>query len=252
MAERNRSGRGPGGRTPYVRWSQAVGDGLCARLAAGELLYRICAEPGMPTPEGVAKWANAKPAFAAALLAARRTGGRAGKRGCPIGYSEDVGDEIFERLCEGESLTQIGRDPTMPSLSTIFYWRRRIAAFEEAVQMGKQIQAERFCDRGAELLDEATPETAYLTQVRLAHLRWMAGVMAPKVFRLKPIEPPREPQVQHWMVRRFEVEVDKETGARKVVAYCPNPETGQVEREDTPGWRAPAGWRVPGGGWSDG
>ena len=40
-------------------------------------------------------------------------------------------------------------------------------------------------------------------------------------------------------MRHFEVEVDKETGKRRTVAYCPNPLTGEVEREDTPGWRPP-------------
>lgn len=242
MAEDNRSGRGPGGRKPYARWSAALGRRLCERLAQGELLYRICAEPGMPTPEGVAKWAKAKPEFGEALLAARRAGGRAGKRGCPIGYSEEIGDEIFERLCEGQSLTEIGRDPTMPSLSTIFYWRRRVVAFEDAVQMGKQIQAERFCDRGTELLEAATPETAYLTQVRLAHLRWVAGVMAPKVFRLKPAEPEKPPREINYLIRRFTIEKDPETGKQKVVGWCPNPWTGEVEREDREnGWQPPPG-----------
>ena len=30
---------------------------------------------------------------------------------------------------------------------------------------------------------------------------------------------------------------DPETGQRKVVSYCPNPETGEVEREDVPNRR---------------
>jgi len=42
-------------------------------------------------------------------------------------------------------------------------------------------------------------------------------------------------------MRRFEIEVDPQTGAKKVVGYCPNPETGEVEREDVPGWRPPPG-----------
>jgi hypothetical protein len=44
------------------------------------------------------------------------------------------------------------------------------------------------------------------------------------------------------------VEVDPETGAKTVVAWCPNPETGEAEREDAPDWRPPAGClRLPGG-----
>jgi hypothetical protein len=234
---------GPAGRRkPYARYSPALAKTLCERLAAGELLYRIAREPGMPTPEAVAKWARAKPDFAAALAEARKAGGRpAGVRGPVFTYCAETANVVFERLCEGESLTAIGGDPTMPSLSTIFYWRRRIPEFEEIVQLGKQIQAERFCDLGWALACAATPKTAYLTQVRLAQLRWTAGVMAPRVFRLKAVEPEAPAQRTDLLIRRFEIEVDAQTGQRKVVSYCPNPETGAVEREDLGRRKAPRG-----------
>lgn len=247
-------GRGGGGggkgkpKTP-VRYSAQLAVRLCRRLARGELLYQIARSRGMPTPEAVAKWARDKPDFAEALLVARRAGGRpAGTRGPAFTHSDAVDAEIFERLCEGESLTAIGRDPTMPSLSTIFYWRRRRPAFEEMVQRGMRIRAEVVSDEGWEMACAATPETAYLTQVKLNHLRWMAGVMAPRVFRLKMVEPIKGPEEVKTLFRHFGVEVDPETGAKMVVAWCPNPETDAVEREDTPGWRPPAGYvRLPGG-----
>jgi len=50
-------------------------------------------------------------------------------------------------------------------------------------------------------------------------------------------------------MRRFELEPDPETGKNKVVCYYPNPITGQEEREDTPGWRPPAGTVGIPGGW---
>jgi hypothetical protein len=69
--------------------------------------------------------------------------------------------------------------------------------------------------------------------VRLTHLRWTAGVLAPKVFKLKPAEPPEEQRRLDLLIRRFEIEPDPERpGKNRVVAYCPNPETGEVERED--------------------
>jgi hypothetical protein len=243
--------RAPGKRRRvYVRWSPAVADRLCERLAAGEVLYAICRDPAMPTAEGVAKWARARPGFAADLEAARQAGGRpSGTRGRVSTWCQEAGERVFQRLCEGESLTAIGRDPTMPSLSTLFYWRRRIPEFEDMVRLGKEIQAERFCDLGWEMAAQATPQTAYLTHVRLGQLRWMAGVMAPKVFRLKPVEPETPPATMNIAVRHFEVEVDEATGKRKVVAWCPNPETGEVEREDAPGWRPPAGATLLPGGW---
>jgi len=239
---------GKGRRTP-VRYSEGLAGKLCKRLARGELLYQILRGRGMPTPEAVAKWARERPDFGVALAAAREAGGRpAGTRGPASTFSDAVAEEVFERLCEGESLTRIGDDPTMPSLSTLFRWRRERPAFEEAVQQGMRIRAEVLSDAGWEMACAATPETAYLTGMQLTHLRWLTGVMAPRVFRLKMVEPARGPEVVKTLFRHFEVEVDPQTGARTVAAWCPNPETGQVEREDTPGWRPPAGYgRLPGG-----
>ena len=227
-------------RRVYVRYSPELAKTLCERVAAGELLYAVCREPGMPTPEGVRKWMTDKPGFAAAFDAARRAGGRpAGVRGPVYSYCQATADAIFERICDGESYSAIGRDPTMPSLSTIFYWRRRIPEFETAMRLAKEIQAERFCDTSWELAQAATPETAYLTHVKLQHIRWMAGAMSPKVYRLKPAEPEKPRRQLDLLIRRFEIEVDPETGKRKVVAFCPNPETGEADREDAPGYRSP-------------
>jgi hypothetical protein len=246
MAKDERSGRAPGRRRVGVAYSAELGRAICERVAAGELLYAVCREPGMPTAQSVRQWAVRKADFAAALAEARRAGGRAVRGGGVSRYCAATAEEIFERLCEGESLTAIGSDPAMPCLSTIFHWRRRIPDFEQVVQLGKRIQAERFCDMGWELAMEATPETAYLTSVRLAQLRWTAGAMAPRVYRLKPVEPETPAEVKRMLFRHFEIEVDEETGARKVVAYCPNPETGKAEREDDPDWRPPPGVRLPG------
>lgn len=132
----------------------------------------------------------------------------------------------------------------MPALSTIFHWRRRFPEFEELVQLGKTIQAERFCDLSWELAKAATPDTAYLTHVRLTHIRWMAGTMAPRVFRLKPVEPEKPPRRLDVLMRRFEIEVDAATGEQKLVAYCPNPDTGLPEKEGTTDWR-PAAHQIP-------
>lgn len=235
-------------RKVYARWSKRLGRRICRRLAAGELLYAICREPGMPTPEAIAKWAREKPDFNTELISARRAGGRpAGTRGPVSSYCPEVGEAIFLRLCEGESLTKLGKDPTLPCLSTLMRWRKVHPEFAELVRLGKEVMAERFCDEGWEMALEATPETAYLTHVRLAQLRWMAGMLAPKSFHTKPVEPDVAREVRTILVRRFGVGIDPETGEKKVVAYCPNPETGEVEREDAPGWRPPGGaMRSPG------
>lgn len=223
------------GRRPGAAYCPDLARRLCERVAAGELLYAVCREPGMPTPQTVGVWSRKRADFGRALSEARRAGGRAVRGGGVWRFCPATAEEIFERLCEGESLTAIGADPAMPCLSTIFYWRRRIAEFDQAVQVAKRIQAERFCDLGWELAQAATPETAYLTQVRLAQLRWTAGVLAPRVYRLKTQDPDTPRETLEVLTRRFEIEVDPQTGARRVVAYRPNPETGLAEREEPQG-----------------
>lgn len=243
-------------RAPYERvkstvaWSEALGQRICERVAAGELLYAVLREAGMPTPQSVGRWVRERADFAAALAAAREACGRTRKGGGVFSYSEGVADEIFERVCDGESLTKIGADPTMPTLSTIFYWRERFPAFDRQVQLAMRIRAERLCDDGAEMLEAATPKTAYLTQVKLTHLRWRAGVLAPRVYRVKTVEPEAPARVKTLLFRHFRLETDPRTGEKRVAAFCPNPYTGQLEREDTPGWLQPGGAdtvAIPGG-----
>ena len=138
-------------------------------------------------------------------------------------------------VCDGDALSLIGDDPTMPSLSTIFYWRRHFTDFEDAVVRGQRLSAEQVCDKSSEMAKLATPETAYLVHVQLTQMRWMAGVMAPRAYRLKTVEPEALRKTLTILMRHFEVEVDEATGKRRTAAYCPNPLTGEVEREDTPG-----------------
>jgi hypothetical protein len=223
-----------------VPWSLEVAQAILERVAGGEPLYGVLRDEGMPTSQSVGRWAREKPDFGAALALARVAGGRPALGGGGVWtYCEATARAVFDRLCEGESLTSICADPTMPAMSTVFYWRRAFPEFAETVRLAREIQAERFCEMGWELASGAEPETAYLTHVRLTQLRWMAGVMAPRAYRTKLVEPPVTEAPVRLLYRRFEIEVDPQTGQRKVVAFCPNPDTGEAMREDAPGFRIP-------------
>jgi hypothetical protein len=230
----------PAPRKTDVRWSEGLARRICRRVAAGELLCQVLREDGMPTQQAVAKWEKDKPAFRHALTQARIEGGRPkGSRGPAFGYNEGIAREIFERMCDGESLSAICRDPTMPSRSTVLYWRRQFAAFDELVRRGREAQAEHFCDLGLDLAMQATPETAYLTHVRLGQLRWMAGTMAPRQYRTKLVEPEAPVEENRVLWRHFKSELDPATGKLRVVTYWPNPDTGRLERGDYPGYAPP-------------
>jgi len=225
----------PAGRTPargYVRFSGVLARTICARVMAGESQVAICAEPDMPSRNTLARWARERRAFGRALARARALGGRLGTATttyCPV-----VAQEIAARVGEGEFLSHVCRDPAMPSVSTVNYWRREHPEFAQAMRVARETQAEAFCATGWDLASEATPETAYLTQVRLGQLRWTASVLAPRSFgRLKPAEPPVEPRTETVLFRHFQVETHPQTGQRRVVGYTPDPAsmTPQVDSE---------------------
>jgi len=234
-----------------VRWSAGLGLELCERISRGELFYQICREDGMPTPQTVGRWAKEKESFGEALAAAREMGGRHARNGGGVWtYCEETAELVFERLCAGQSLNRIGRDPLMPCVSTLHHWKSHFPKFGEAVRLAKEIQAEAACDQAFEWIEAATPKTAYLTHIKLAHIRWWTGVTAPKTYRAKPAEPEKAPEVRTVLMRHFAVEVNPETGEAEVVAYCPNPITRQLEREDAPGWIQPGDantFSMPGG-----
>ena len=140
-----------GGPVGSVRYSWAVGRQVCGRVASG--------------------WWSA--------LGGRRSI-----------YCEATAQEVFVRMCEGESLTAICEDPQMPAMTTVWKWRRDNSEFDGAIRLARECQAQRLCDRGMEIADAVTPETAYATRVRLSQLRWTAASLAPRRFgRLKSVDP---------------------------------------------------------------
>lgn len=220
-----------------VRYSPGLAEVICERVAAGELLYAVCREAGMPTAQSVGRWARARPGFGEALAAARLEGGRPSRGGGGVWtYCLETAEAICQRIAEGEALTAICDDYEMPCFSTVYYWARRFPQFAEMMRVAREAQAAWYCDRGWQLAMQATPETAYLTDVRLKQLRWMAGALSPRVYGAKRVEPEAAQEKLTVLVRTFTSERDPQTGEMKVVALCPNPVTGKMEREDVAGW----------------
>lgn len=167
-------------RKPNVKFSAELGRIIVRRVALGEAVTAICAEPGMPTHGTVSAWARARQGFGRSLRRAKEAAGwTTGMHPGPK-YCEAQAVEIYARLCEGESLKSICLDPAMPGHSTVYRWRERFPEFAATLRAAREVQAERFCDEGMEIAQAVTPETAYAAHVQLAHLRWSAGVMAPK------------------------------------------------------------------------
>ena len=257
-ARKNRKGnrRGMVGGVPgSVRYSAAVVRRICERLESGESLRTICADPQMPHRASVQAWAARLPKVAADLERARAAAGWHGLGGRQPLWCEQTAADICTRLAAGETMTQICRDPTMPSMTTVYYWRLRRPEFADAVLLARQGQAEQFCDLGWEIAAAVTPGDAYATHVKLTHLRWTAAALAPGRFgRFKAVTQDdvaeaesvdeavakaleaaaAEPRRVIFHVRHFKNEVQAD-GSVKVVSYLRNSHTGELEREHPEG-----------------
>lgn len=211
-------------RRPYVTYSPILARRLVRRVADGESVAEVCADPDMPAAQTVSRWRRANPGFDRALSRAREMSDqwrRTSPDGEDVGFprpatpeAEVIAREVVSRLAAGELMIQICADPLMPSRSTMYRWRRTWPEFGEAVLVAQRIRAEALCEEGWEMALAATPETARVTQLRLNYLKWLAGVMAPSycgprqtVAAEQPAPPPAPPAPRRRVVfvaRRFE------------------------------------------------
>jgi hypothetical protein len=237
-----------------VFYSWALGQAIARRVALGETVQAICAEAGMPDRTSVTTWAQVHPRFGRALHQARLAAGWDPETGArTTKYTEATAQEIFARLCDGESMTSICADPAMPGASTVARWRVRWPEFGDALRVAREVQAERLCDQGWEMAQKVTADTATAARVTLAQLRWRAGKLAPRRYgNLRAAESEFAAESLAAMAavaaaaapvivaKRFRIET-RPDGCTRVVAFAPDPDTGQVVRltpEDAP-WNPP-------------
>lgn len=240
-----------GGPAGSVRFSARVARRLCARVEAGESLRAICADAEMPHRSTVRAWMDALPAFATAVQRARRAAGWHMLGGRPPMWCEALASEVCARLAAGEPLSRICDDPEMPSLSLVYRWRVERPAFARAVELARQVQAERFFDLGWEIAMGVTPADAFATHVKLTQLRWTAAALAPTRFgKFRPVVAETTALDEAEAAERAEAEGDDEErsltvyirhfkreeqpdGTVKVVAYRQHCVTGELVRDDS-------------------
>lgn len=108
----------------------------------------------------------------------------AGKAGRPK-VSEELLMAVIERMCEGESLNQICKDPKMPSRGTVLNYAllKRdaeegwVQRFAQAYEIAKQIRAESWADEMMELADQTVPasEEIQKSKLQIETRKWLVG-----------------------------------------------------------------------------
>src|SRR4051812_22553886 len=107
----------PGDPKRWRRWPSATAAEIVRRTAAGETMTTICRDPHMPAHTLVCRWMAERPAFRQAIDEARVAAGRAISDPLTY-YCRETAEAIFQRLCAGEGLVHICRDPDMPANMT--------------------------------------------------------------------------------------------------------------------------------------
>ena len=106
------------------------------------------------------------------------------KGGRPTIYSMAVANQICERIAEGEPLTKICRDKSMPSYRTVLNWRLKNDEFLRMYTRAREDAGDTRADEIRELAQKV--ERGKLDpnagRVAIDALKWIASKLKPKVY----------------------------------------------------------------------
>lgn len=172
-------------------WSEETGARVVAALRGGMTTEALARQDWGPSRWALARWMKVRPAFGAAVTAARaaawdeRRGeiegewrdARAaavagplrhlGTTGRPRLYGVDVEAQVLMRIAEGETLSAICRDEGMPSITAVHHWRWSRPGFSAAFNQARLAQAEAMADAVVDIADGCEPAMMALQKARL-------------------------------------------------------------------------------------
>jgi len=79
--------------------------------------------------------------------------------GRPSSFTQEIADEIVERLSEGEPLRQICRDDRMPSWQTVYRWKADDEAFSRRIAGAREAGFDAIAEECLEIADETAFDT---------------------------------------------------------------------------------------------
>lgn len=106
--------------------------------------------------------------------------------GRPSDFTQEIADEICERLVAGESLRAICAGDHMPHVSTVCRWLARDDAFREQYAHARDAQADTLADETLQIADRADLDPQD-RRVRIDTRKWLAGKLKPKRYGEKVV-----------------------------------------------------------------
>lgn len=81
------------------------------------------------------------------------------KKGRPTGYTEEIADEICERIANGESLRAICQAEHMPAKAMVFRWLQNRKDFSDRYEKSRESQADALVDDILNIADNGENDT---------------------------------------------------------------------------------------------
>jgi len=97
-----------------------------------------------------------------------------GKPGRPSTFSQEVADEICERLSQGEPLRQICRDDRMPAWQTVYGWKAAHEDFAKRIAHAREAGFDAIAEECLEIADETAFDTVIGENGDRANTEWIS------------------------------------------------------------------------------
>lgn len=114
-------------------------------------------------------------------------------------FTQEVADEICERLADGESLRSICSEDNMPRKATVFRWLGQFERFRDQYTRAREVQADALFDDVLSIADNSkndwmeangkddagwmlNGDNIRRAQLRIDARKWMAGKLRPKKY----------------------------------------------------------------------
>lgn len=102
------------------------------------------------------------------------------KIGRPSSYTQELADEICNRLATGETLRTIIKDSHIPDRASIYRWLEINESFRDQYAQARSQQADHYFEQ---IIDESfSSHDAQIGRLRMDALKWVASKMQPKKY----------------------------------------------------------------------
>lgn len=106
------------------------------------------------------------------------------KMGRPTDFNEELANRILERMCEGETVTQICKDADMPNKSTVFLWSVNKPDFSDRYLMAVKVLGQCRVDKIPEVIEDMRQGLIdhSMANVELNAIKWEGSKFYPKMY----------------------------------------------------------------------